>query len=70
MAQYGVQRADPQRPVVRNREAVTLRRLRLEDDVTTDLVDLPIRTTGRIRFGPSPGRIIRAAISREDFIAH
>lgn len=42
LAQDSVRRADAQRPVVRKREAVMLRRLLMQDDVATDLVDPPI----------------------------
>ena len=46
LAQDGVKSADAQRLVVRNREAVMLRGLRLQDDVATDLVDLTVSPPG------------------------
>src|ERR1700730_2495129 len=46
LAEDGIKSADAQRLVVRNREAVMLRGLRLQDDVATDLVDLTVSPPG------------------------
>jgi hypothetical protein len=70
LAQKGVERAEAQRLVVRNRNAVVSGCLGLQNDVTADTIHLTVRLSSTENSRPNCGLTGHAVVSRQHFVSH